>query len=388
VSRVPGFFRRQSLTDLVTTLPPLALLPLALAIISLFSMVGILTDLFAGARQPAAIVAANSLFGGVIGIGYAYAGVRRHFLGIAAAIATHLAYVKIISVALASLPPLPPEAIHERLANDATWMLLAMVASYSCFLWFINGTAATYLKVRAEIDLASQIHQVLVPRIAVTAGSFEFYGVSIASGEVGGDLVDVVNGDEGWIGYVADVSGHGVSSGVVMGMFKSALRMRLLHPGPLAALLNDLNTVLVPLKSGSMFVTTACVRGRDTGDLEYSVAGHLPILRVRAGAPAVEEITIPQIPIAMFDDYRFTSATLTCERGDLLALITDGLTEVFDARDEQLGIDPVKAILASGAGRPLAEVAEAIVAAARAHGAQIDDQTLLLIRRRSVTPGA
>jgi serine phosphatase RsbU (regulator of sigma subunit) len=89
----------------------------------------------------------------------------------------------------------------------------------------------------------------------------------------------------------------------------------------------------------------------------------------------------------MFDDYRFTSATLTCDRGDLLALITDGLTEVFDARDEQLGIDPVKAILASAASRPLAEVAEAIVAAARAHGAQIDDQTLLLIRRRPVTPG-
>jgi serine phosphatase RsbU (regulator of sigma subunit) len=42
-----------------------------------------------------------------------------------------------------------------------------------------------------------------------------------ASGDVGGDLVDLVEQDKGWLGYVADVSGHGVSPGVVMGMFKS-----------------------------------------------------------------------------------------------------------------------------------------------------------------------
>jgi len=35
-------------------------------------------------------------------------------------------------------------------------------------------------------------------------------------------------------GYVADVSGHGVGSGVVMGMFKSALRMRARAGGPIA----------------------------------------------------------------------------------------------------------------------------------------------------------
>jgi len=164
-------------------------------------------------------------------------------------------------------------------------------------------------------------------------------------------------------------------------MFKSALRMRLLHPGPLSALLDDLNTILLPLKSSSMFVTAVCVRGRAGGTLEYAVAGHLPILRVRANTREVEEITTPQIPVGMFEDYRFTSSTLECARGDLLALITDGLTEVFDAKDEQFGIDAVKAILARLADRPLAEISQQIVAAARAHGVQIDDQTLLLIRR-------
>jgi sigma-B regulation protein RsbU (phosphoserine phosphatase) len=95
----------------------------------------------------------------------------------------------------------------------------------------------------------------------------------------------------------------------------------------------------------------------------------------------VEEISTPQIPVGMFPDYRFTSATLECDRGDLLALITDGLTEVFDARDEQFGMDAVKAILGRLADRPLSEISQQIVAAARAHGTQLDDQTLLLVRR-------
>ena len=274
-----------------------------------------------------------------------------------------------------------PAPLPGRLQLDGVWMLVSMVTSYSCFLWFLRSTATRYLRVSAEMELAHQIHQVLVPPIAVTHGEFEFGGISTPSGEVGGDLVDVVARDGTWLGYVADVSGHGVSSGVVMGMFKSALRMRLLHPGPLSALLDDLNTILFPLKSSSMFVTAVCVRGGAGGALEYAVAGHLPILRVRADTREIEEITTPQIPIGMFEDYRFTSSTLECGRGDLLALITDGLTEVFDAKDEQFGIEAVKAILGRLSDRPLAEISREIVAAARAYGTQIDDQTLLLIRR-------
>ena len=111
----------------------------------------------------------------------------------------------------------------------------------------MNSTAASYLRARAEIELARQIHQVLVPAVARTVGEYEFAGFSAPSGDVGGDLVDVVShgtdlwspraggAADGWFGYVADVSGHGVSSGLVMGMFKSALRMRLLQGGPISS---------------------------------------------------------------------------------------------------------------------------------------------------------
>jgi phosphoserine phosphatase RsbU/P len=96
----------------------------------------------------------------------------------------------------------------------------------------------------------------------------------------------------------------------------------------------------------------------------------------------VREATTPQVPVGMFEERRFVSDRLTVPPGDLLVLITDGLTEVFDRQDEEFGLDRVKAFLATHARRPLEEIARGLVAQVRAHGEQIDDQTILLVRRK------
>ena len=62
--------------------------------------------------------------------------------------------------------------------------------------------------------------------------------------------------------------------------------------------------------------------------------------------------------------------------------MTDGITEVFDSEQRELGFEHAKQFVAAHSTRPLAEIAEGLLAAVRAHGAQLDDQTVLLIRRR------
>jgi serine phosphatase RsbU (regulator of sigma subunit) len=138
--------------------------------------------------------------------------------------------------------------------------------------------------------------------------------------------------------------------------------------------------VLIPLKQSNMFVTVACVRsdGRDT--LECAVAGHLPIVRIRGGVP--EEVTTPQLAVGMFDAVDFQASIVECRCGDLLVLMTDGITEVYDSEQRELGFEHAKQLAAAHSTQPLAEIAERLVTAARAHGAQLDDQTVLLIRRR------
>ena len=377
---MPRQARRQanaSLAKLARELPIPELAPLASGIFALFALFGPIIDILSGGHITPAVVVMTSLVCGLVAFGYAFGAMRRNWWLFLTAVGIHVLWFTLVP---GSRTGASGQGASVQLKADAIAVIVLMLVAYGAFLGFINGTAARYLRVRAEVDLAHDIHQVLVPAIDTRAGAFEFLGFSAASGDVGGDLVDVVETGPGWFGYVADVSGHGVSSGVVMGMFKSALRMRLRQGGAISSLLDDLNTVLYPLKSTAMYVTVACVRGGDGGAVEFAVAGHLPILRVGAGG-AVDEITTPQVPVGMFEEYTYTSAPLEVATGELLALLTDGLIEVFDKADRELGLDAVKARLAALAGRPLREIADAIVAQARAHGAQMDDQTLLLIRR-------
>jgi serine phosphatase RsbU (regulator of sigma subunit) len=70
------------------------------------------------------------------------------------------------------------------------------------------------------MELASEIHRALVPDIETRIGSFELFGRSVPSGQVGGELIDVVENGDKWIPYIAD-AGRGVAPGVLMGMVKS-----------------------------------------------------------------------------------------------------------------------------------------------------------------------
>jgi len=96
-----------------------------------------------------------------------------------------------------------------------------MAGSEPSFIWKASVTFAAH----TEIELASRIQQQLVPPIQATVGSFEAYGVSLPSGTVGGDLIDLIQADGLLCAYVADVAGHGVAAGVMMSMVKTAVRM-------------------------------------------------------------------------------------------------------------------------------------------------------------------
>jgi serine phosphatase RsbU (regulator of sigma subunit) len=148
--------------------------------------------------------------------------------------------------------------------------------------------------------------------------------------------------------------------------------------GELGRLLTELNAILMPLKPAASFITVAGVRGGGAA-IECAVAGHHPVLRVRG--THVDEVTRPQLAVGMFADSVFEAQAVDWQRGDLLALVTDGLLEVFDAQNRELGLAWAREMLAAHAGRPLAEIAERLLAGARAHGPQLDDQTVLLIRR-------
>ena len=345
-----------------------------------FVPTGLLTDVSELGATPVGRLALASAIAGATAVAYTVVA-RYGTIWMAVLAPFHVLGLAALNRVVEPLgPPLREEAaLRARLGIDVGLTVLSVMIGFSLLSAFIRREGTRHGRLRAEVDLAGQIHRVLVPPLAQRLPSVEVRGLSIASGEVGGDLVDVVETDGGWTAYVVDVSGHGVGSGLLMGMVKSAARVALRGGTGLGPLLTLLNAVIHDLKSPAMYATFAGLQWRD-GVLAMALAAHVPILRHRRGATAIDELTMTQLPIAMFPDTAYTALAIDAAPGDLFVILTDGLTEVFDAGDMELGLEKLKAIVAAHADGPLEALEARILETVRGHGPQVDDQSLLLVR--------
>ena len=92
----------------------------------------------------------------------------------------------------------------------------------------------------------------------MAASWYSTAGVALPATEVGGDFYDVVALEDGRLAVaIADVTGHGVGSGILSAMTKSALRSQLEHASDPPAVLANLNSTLFDLTTDKMFVTLA-----------------------------------------------------------------------------------------------------------------------------------
>ena len=355
-----------------------------------FSTVGIASDLEEMGRQPALLYILMVLISGVFTTTYAAAGLvlrKKWWKAFFPIFAVHMLLINLVHHWVPSLPPLAvlnaADVAHlqSRLIFDAICMLIAIAVGYSCFVYVFISEGRRYFRVRAEMELAAEIHHVLVPPIDTKIGEFEFYGRSVPSGEVGGDLIDVFPTNSGWIAYVADVSGHGVAPGVVMAMVKSAARMQISSGEKSSELLGRLNSVLLPIKKPDMFATFAYLAW-DGDRLEYSLAGHPAILHYHAATKELSEVSCLNMPLGMFGEQSFDTASVQCAANDLFLILTDGLLEVTDAKGEEFTLAGIKPVMLTHAAAPLDAIFQSIVDAVHRHGRAVDDQSMLLVRRQ------
>jgi hypothetical protein len=322
------------------------------------------------------------VFAGAFAILWAYVASRRRYWWFAVLFPLQL-LVKFLLVrygpvhrSLASDLP----ALERKFQMDAWAEFALIVATYVLFLVFFGREGNRFFRTQTEVRLAGEIHRTLVPQKHETIGPFEIFGSSVPSSEVGGDLFDIVQSDGTWHAYVADVSGHGVPAGILMAMIKSAAAMQLTKTHRPDDLLRDLNEVLQPVTAPANYLTFACVSGKSSEDLSFALAGHLPILHYQKRTKTILEHSDSNLPIGMFKNQSFAVSKLTLVPGDLLALITDGFTEVFDSHEREMGMDDFKSALASCAEKALPEIYRELRDRTLKFGKQTDDQTMLLVR--------
>jgi serine phosphatase RsbU (regulator of sigma subunit) len=323
----------------------------------------------------------GAVISGGFAIAWAYAGVRRIFWMFPAVFVLQFLANAVLQMFLGARHTLNVQEMESKLRVHGITEIILIVIGYALFVVFFNREGARFFRTQAEVRVAGEIHRSLVPVRHETIANVELFGTSIPSSEVGGDLFDIVQSDGRWHAYVADVSGHGVASGILMSMTKSTAFMQLTKLKKPDDLLSDLNDVMQPFTSPANYLTFAYVGGNGTAHLNFALAGHLPILHYRAQTKTIIEHSDSNVPIGLFKNQDFTISQLSLQPGDLLAVITDGFTEVFDSKEKEIGMEQFKAMLLRRAEKSLPEIYRELRAETMKFGKQTDDQTMLLIRR-------
>jgi serine phosphatase RsbU (regulator of sigma subunit) len=312
----------------------------------------------------AAMYAAISVAGGLSGLGWIGRG--------------WLAYL----TSLFSEPWPIPQALRTRILFDAVGIWLSGVLGFRLLLSFVTNEGLDSIRMQTELDLAHGIQATLVPDLSLQTPRFEAYGKSLPSTEMGGDLIDLIEGDGSLLAYVADISGHGLAAGQLMGMLKAALRTSLQSHQQPAALLESADRVLPAVKTADMYATLALLRFDGSAQAEYALAGHVPILHYRHSSGDTARLSMEQFPLGLIPGGGYASQRIGYSPRDVFLLLTDGIAEVVNERDEEFGLARLERLLSQHATQPLPQIWEKVMAEVRQHGAQQDDQSLLLLRVR------
>jgi serine phosphatase RsbU (regulator of sigma subunit) len=289
---------------------------------------------------------------------------------------------------LSKLPKIPesPPVREQRVVLDVICLTVAVGLGYRLFLNFSNTEGIAHIQLETELALAHHIQKTLVPTFSYRRASLEAYGRTIPSAEVGGDLVDLVGDAQGVFAYLADVSGHGIPAGVLMGMVKSSVRQALLASFSMPALLDSVNAVLPSVKEPDMFVTFAGLRFDASHVAEFTLAGHPPLLHFSQSAQCVSRRAMIQYPLGLMPEGNYLTEHVHYGPGDIFALVTDGVIETLNKNDEEFGLKRLEHLLLQNATRPLPEIFDALIAAVSDFGPQKDDRTVLLVRILANTP--
>lgn len=270
--------------------------------------------------------------------------------------------------------------ISQRLFIDGFGILAVVIIGYMFLVDFTLNEGIRHIEYKTEISLAKEMHETLVPELKLDTKQYSIYGKSIPTTEVGGDIIDVHPMDNTLTCYIGDVSGHGVAAGVMMSMFKTAMHMGFSRGESLEDLLNHSNAVLAQLKKPTMFLTTASMRMNATYQIEYIVAGHLPILHYDQSQNTIHELSSGHMPLSINARYNYRSKSVSVSPGDLIVLATDGLTEIMDENNEEYGIEQLIHTIISVQNKTPEHIFQTLLNSAQSHGKQFDDQTLLVIK--------
>lgn len=236
-----------------------------------------------------------------------------------------------------------------------------------------------------ELQIARNVQTSLIPSNLPAGEGIEFATLFEPSAAIGGDYFDVLRLSETEIAVViADVSGHGLSTGLRMAMLKAALLILIEETQDPEEILRRLDSVVRNNDDRTFVTATLAIVDLARGTLRLTNAGHPPTYLIRGRQ--VQEIMLPGSPLGGLG-HTYGKATVRLEPGDLVVWLSDGLIEAAGGDGEPFGYDRVAETLAGGRAEQTAtEVRDRLLSAIGGHVGDLppeDDRTLVVMRYRS-----
>ncbi len=238
---------------------------------------------------------------------------------------------------------------------------------------------------RVELETARGIQSSILPDLPPRLGGIDIAHTYLPASEVGGDFYDVLALEDGRVAVaIGDVAGHGVSSGLVMSMAKSALAVQVTFDPAIEAVFTTLNRTVFQ-SARKRLLTTLCYALLDPvrREVHYASAGHLyPYLVSLNGR--VEPLESIAYPLGVRGQLDISPRAAKVAPGDALFLFSDGLVEARGTKtEESYGFERLEQSLARHAAGSVEALQKGVLAdLLRFTGAmpREDDLTILVLR--------
>lgn len=245
-----------------------------------------------------------------------------------------------------------------------------------------------------ELNIAKQIQTGMLPKnIKIPGHEISTFMQSVD--EVGGDYFDIIrkNSNNFWIN-IGDVSGHGLSAGLISMILQTATLMAIeadsnIAPEHLMILNNKVIYDIIKNRLYySQFITALFLRGNEAGQYYYTGA-HENIFIYRAQKNRVETITVDGIWLGLVPDIK-NSAKISIgkfklESNDILFLYTDGVTETRNPYKEIFSDEKIMIFLQRNGQKNANEIKELFLSELNEfkHNAkQQDDVTFIVVKKK------
>ena len=221
-----------------------------------------------------------------------------------------------------------------------------------------------------ELAVAARIHSGLMSIELPNLPYASLQAKTVPCLAIGGDFFDAVALDGCLYAAIADVSGKGVSAAIVAATLQGIIHSQFLAGQSLSRIAALLNHFLFTRNVGK-YATLVLLKLTPAGELEYLNCGHIPPLLI-VGAE-VRRLQQSNLVVGLISEAKYESSKYTMRPGELILLLTDGLTEGENSAGEAFGESGLLAIAHCGQVEAILEKFESF----RSPNPAQDDCTLL-----------